>query len=62
MAEEPEDLLATANLKPLKNNTSDIITAKRTCLDTEMHPCCVFWLKTCNGVLIVGNTFQHILI
>ena len=35
MAEEPEDLLATANLKPLKNNTSDIITAKKTCLDTE---------------------------
>ena len=35
MAEESEDLLATANLKPLKNNTSDIITAKRTCLDTE---------------------------
>ena len=35
IAKEPEDLLATANLKPLKNNTSDIITAKRTHLDTE---------------------------
>ena len=35
MAEEPEGLLATANLKPLKNNTNDIITARRTCLDTE---------------------------
>ena len=35
MAEEPKDLLATANLKPLKNNTSDFITAKKTCLDTE---------------------------
>ena len=35
MAEESEGLLATANLKPLKNSTSDIITAKRTCLDTD---------------------------
>ena len=35
MAKEPEDLLAIANLKPIKNNTSDIITAKRTLLDTE---------------------------
>ena len=35
MAEEPQDLIATANLKSFKNNTSDIITAKRTCLDTE---------------------------
>ena len=35
MAEEPEDLLATASLKPLKNNTIDIIIAKRTRLDTE---------------------------
>ena len=62
MAEESEDLLATANLKPLKNKNSDIITTKRTCLDTEMHPCCVFWLKTYNDVLILMNTFQHILI
>ena len=30
-----EDLLTTANVKPLKNNTRDIITAKRTCLETE---------------------------
>jgi hypothetical protein len=28
MAEEPEDLLATTDVKPLKSNTSDIITAK----------------------------------
>ena len=35
IAKEPEDLLATANVKPLKNNTSDIITGKRTCLDTD---------------------------
>ena len=35
MTEEPQDLLATTNLKPLKNNTSDIITAKRTLIDTE---------------------------
>ena len=35
MAQEPEDLLSTASLKPLKNNISDIITAKKTCLDTE---------------------------
>ena len=35
MAEESEDLLATANFKPLKNNTSDIITAQRTCLEAE---------------------------
>ena len=38
MAGEPEDLLAIANLKPLKNSTSDIITAKRTLLDTENAP------------------------
>ena len=30
-----EDLLATANLKPVKNNTNDIISAKRTLLETE---------------------------
>ena len=35
MAEEFENLLATAILKPLMNNTSDIITGKRTCRDTE---------------------------
>ena len=35
MAEEPDNLLATANVKPLKTNTSDIITAKRARLDTE---------------------------
>ena len=57
MAEEPEDLLATANLNPLKNNTSDMITAKRTCLDTENASMLCFWLKTCNDVLIVVCTF-----
>ena len=57
MAEESEGLLATANLKPLKNNTNDITTAKRTCLDTENTSMLCFWLKTCNDVLIVVNTF-----
>ena len=23
----------------------------------KIHPCCVFWLKTCNDVLIVVNTY-----
>ena len=44
MAEESEDLLATANLKPLKNTTSDIITAQRTCLDTENASMLCFFL------------------
>ena len=47
MAEESEDLLATANLNPLKNNTKDIITAQRTCLDTENASMLCFWWKTC---------------
>ena len=47
MAEESEDLLATANLNPLENNASDIITVKRTCLDTENASMLCFWLKTC---------------
>ena len=42
MAEESEDLLATANLNPLKNNTNDIITAQRTVWTLKIHPCCVF--------------------
>ena len=59
MAEESEDLLATANLKPLKNNTSDIITVKGTCLDTENTSMLCFWRKTCNDVLIVVDTFLN---
>ena len=34
MAEESEDLLATVNLKPLKNNASDIITAAKRTLES----------------------------
>ena len=59
MAEESEDLLATANLKPLKNNASDITTAKRTCLDTENASMLCFLGENMYGVLIVvDNVFN----
>ena len=57
MAEESEDLLATANLNPLKNNTSDIITAKRTCLYTENASMLCLLAENMYDVLIVVNTF-----
>ena len=57
MAEESEDLLATANLNPLKNNTSDIIAAQRTCLDTENTSMLCFLAENLYDVLIVVDTF-----
>ena len=57
MAKEPEDLLATTNLKPLKNNTSGIITAKRTCLDTENASTLCILAENLYDVLIVVDTF-----
>ena len=59
MVEESEDLLATANLSPLKNNTNDIITAQRTCLDTENASMLCFLAENLSDVLIVVDTFLN---